>query len=110
MPLRITTIERYPTADRNEFARAALQFCRESRVQSKIRMARYYWADTGNTIGIVVEGEPGCFDDDPQPDPDLLKAAFTLHDLGSRKLLETWGDAGPGERAWEQAGRPMGAR
>ncbi len=57
MPLRIMTIDRYPSTDRGTFARAALHFCRAARVQPKIQMARYYWADTGDTIGIVVEGD-----------------------------------------------------
>lgn len=108
MPIRFGKVERHPGSDRNQFAVAALAYCRLLRNQPKVQSARFYWADGGNTIGIVVEGAPGCFDHNPDPNPELLKAGFALADLGSFKDSETWADAGAGERNWEMAGRPAG--
>jgi hypothetical protein len=100
--------DRYPTSDRNAFGLAALNLCRALRTQPKIRSARFYWV-TGNMVAIVVEGEPDCFDYNPEPDPEVGKAAFALADLAHQESIETWGDAGVGERNWQRAGRPSGA-
>ena len=108
MPIRFGKFERYPGADRNQLARAALAYCRLVRQQPKIQSARFYWADGGNTIGFVTEGAPGCFDYNPTPNPEMAKAGFALADLGSFKGTETWADAGAGERNWEIADRPSG--
>ena len=109
MPLQVTKWDRYPTSDRNTFGLAALNFCRALRTQPKIRNARFYWA-TANSVAVVVEGEPGCFDYNPEPNPEVGKAAFALADLASPGTTEEWADAGVGARNWERAGRPTGTR
>ena len=108
MPIRLMKFERFPTTDRNAFARAVLQYCRLVRQQEKVQSSRFYWADGGNTVGLIIEGQPGCFDYNPEPDPELLKAQFAIADLASLRMNETWADAGAGERSWERAGRPSG--
>ncbi len=109
MPVQMQKLERYPGTDRDKFARAVLNYCRAYRSDPKIGGAQFYWADAGNTIGVVVWGEPGCFDYNPNPDPNMLKAAFAVADLGNQRSSEVWQDAGPGARSWEAAGRPSGA-
>jgi hypothetical protein len=108
MPVRLMKFERNPNVDRNEFARAVLQLCRAQRRQPKIQDARFFWVDGGNTVGLLVQGQPGCFDFNPEPDPELMKAGFAVTDMASLRMNETWNDAGIGERNWERAGRPSG--
>ncbi len=110
MPIRLMKFERYPATDRNAFARAALQYCRLARTEPKVQSARYYRADGGNTIGLVIEGQPGCFDYNPEPAPELLAATFAISDMATQRSIETWGDAGAGERSGDRAGRPSGTR
>lgn len=109
MPVQLIKFERNPGADRNQLANAVLQYCRAQRAQPKITSARFFWVDGGNTIGMITEGQPGCFDYNPNPDPNLLKAMFAVSDLASWKATETWQEAGIGARTWDTAGRPTGA-
>ena len=94
--------------DRNDFALATVQACRTMRAYPKIQSAQYFWADVGNTVAIVAQGEPGCFDFDPTGQAEITKALFALHDMGSMVFNETWGDAAPGQKAWAEAGSPSG--
>jgi len=50
------------------------------------------------------------FDYNPEPNPEVGKAAFALADLASPGTTEEWADAGVGARNWERAGRPTGTR
>lgn len=108
MPIRITKFERYPGVDRNEFAGSVLNLCRTLRSQEKITSARYFWADGGNTVAMVVEGQPGCFDYNPTPDPNVGKASFAVMDLASARSVDTFQDAGLGTQGWDRSGRPTG--
>ena len=74
MPIGLQKFERYPSVDRNDFAITVLNYCRAYRAQEKITGARFFWVDGGNTIGVLVEGQPGCFDYNPNPDANFLKA------------------------------------
>ena len=108
MPLRVTKMQRFPTTDRNEFALAAVQACRTIRAHPKIQSSQYFWADSGNTVVFVTQGEPGCFDQEAVATPEAISAAFALHDLGNTISTETWADAGPGQKQWQEAGSPSG--
>src|SRR5438094_107080 len=108
MPIRLMKFERYPTTNRDAFARAMLQYGRLARTQPKMQAARYFWVDGGNTIGLLLEGQPGCFDYNLEPDPELVKAGFALADMATLRSNETWTDAGAGMRNWERGGRPTG--
>ncbi len=109
MPIQLSKYQRFPETDRNDFGLAALQFCRSTRANPKVQSAEYFWADGGNTIGLLIRGEDGVFDFNPTPDPNYFKAAFGLNDLAVMISTETWLDAKGGQDNWEQAGRPRGA-
>jgi len=108
MPIRVTKLQRYPETDRNDFALATVQACRTMRAHPLINSAQYFWADVGNTVAIVTQGEPGCFDNDPAGNAEITKAMFALHDMSNMVFGETWGDAAPGQQAWAESGSPSG--
>jgi hypothetical protein len=101
-------MQKYQNTDRNEFALATVQACRTLRANPKIQSAQYFWVDVGNTIAIVTQGEPGCFDFDPEGNPEISKAMFALHDMGTMVSNETWSDAARGQKTWAESGSPSG--
>jgi hypothetical protein len=109
MPINYQRWERRDGVDRNEFALAVLDACRRTRATNpKVRSSRYYWADGGNTVAVLTEGEPGFNDYNPDPDPDLGKALFRMNDLARMLDSQSWADAGLGTQNWERSGSPTG--
>jgi hypothetical protein len=109
MPIGFTRWQRREGVDRNDFALAALEVCRRARTNPKVRGARFYWHNASE-ITLLVDGELGFDDYNPDPDPEGVKAQFALDDLGILVESQTWGDAGAGTQTWETAGEPSGAR
>ena len=101
--------ERRDTTSREEFARAVMRWCQAHRLaDTRVSAARYFWVDAGNTITVLVEGEPGFADYDPEPDTGLTRAQFTLNDVARRTINELWTDARLGASIYERAGAPSG--
>jgi hypothetical protein len=97
MPLHVSKFERYPTADRNALAAAALEWCRAARAADGVNDSRFYWIDP-NEIAIVTDAEPGAWGagSNAQPTARAAKAIFALADLARNTSTETWGDAKAG--------------
>lgn len=109
MPTQYMRFERLPSTSRGDFALAALQFCRTRRTNPKVTNARYHWADAGNTMVVLTEGEAGAFDYEANPDPDAVKALYAMHDVARNLGMETWADADLGATNWRDvAGAPSG--
>lgn len=109
MPTDYVRFERLPSTPRNEFALAALQFCRTRRINPKVTSSRYHWADAGNTLVILTEGDQGAFDFNPSPDSDAVKALYAIHDIARATDHQRWADADNGAQNWrEVAGAPDG--
>ncbi|MCA9846072.1 MAG: hypothetical protein KC491_15580, partial [Dehalococcoidia bacterium] len=68
MPLHIQKWERREGVDRDQFARAALNVCRQARSVAGVRDARFYWANA-DTIGVAVSAEPGVWGPNSSSDP-----------------------------------------
>lgn len=109
MPIRYAEFTRRPGADRDAFAKAALNVCRALKgTNEKVRSSRFYWGNW-NTIALVTEGEPGWMDwRPPEQDTPVVKAFAGLFELADQTYLRDAGDAGTGQRAYEVAGRPQG--
>lgn len=109
MPIQMQKWERRDGVDRNDFALAVLDLCRHMRGSNpKIRSARFYWADPGNTVVMLTDGEPGWDDYNPEPNPETSAAMFRVADMGRLLDTENWADAGVGQRTWQRAGSPSG--
>ncbi len=94
MPLHVGKFERFPSADRNELALAALEWCRAARASVGVKDSRFYWIDP-NEIVVVTDAEPGAWGPGAgaEVSPQAAKAIFaaggsrTQHqhrDLGRR--------------------------
>ena len=53
MPLHVSKFERFPSADRNDLALAALEWCRAARDSDGVNDSRFYWIVNGglNSFG-----------------------------------------------------------
>lgn len=109
MPIRYAEFTRRPGADRDAFAKAALNACRALKgTNEKVRSSRFYWGNW-NTIAMVTDGEPGWMDHrPPEQNAAVVKAFADLFDLADQTYLREAADAGGGERAYVVAGRPSG--
>lgn len=101
--------ERRDATAREDLGRAAINYCRAQRqYNAKVIGARYFWVDAGNTIAMLVEGQPGFADFDPEPASSLTAAQFEMNDVARQVSNEVWTDARLGLEAYERAGRPSG--
>jgi hypothetical protein len=101
--------ERRDTTSREELGRAVMRWCQAHRTADpRVSAARYFWVDAGNTITVLIEGEPGFADYDPEPDAGLTRAQFALNDVARRVANELWTDARLGVQIYERAGAPSG--
>jgi hypothetical protein len=57
---------------------------------------------------MLVEGQPGFADFDPEPASSLTAAQFEMNDVARQVSNEVWTDARLGLEAYERAGRPSG--
>ena len=82
MPLHVGKFERFPSADRNELALAALEWCRAARASAGVKDSRFYWIDP-NEIVVVTDAEPGAWGPGAgaEVSPQAAKAIFALADL-----------------------------
>jgi len=101
MPMTVTYWERRDNADRDSFAKAALNVCRASRSRPGIRSSRFYWLNNDN---LVLQTEVDSLDifNGPPP-PEVAKALFALSDQARTIRMERWVDAGQGEQTYRQA-------
>ena len=104
MPLHVGKFERFPSADRNELALAALEWCRAARASAGVKDSRFYWIDP-NEIVVVTDAEPGAWGPGAgaEVSPQAAKAIFALADLARNTSTETWADARAGERRLTRA-------
>jgi hypothetical protein len=108
MQLNYSRWERRDATHRDDLGRAALEYCRAQRGNRHVTGARYFWVDAGNTLAILVEGEPGFADFDPDPSPSITEAQFRMNDVARQVTNELWTDARLGLEAYVRAGRPSG--
>ena len=104
MPLHVGKFERYPSADRNALALAALEWCRAARASEGVNDSRFYWVDP-NEIVVVTDAEPGAWGPgaDVEPSARMAKALFALADLARSTSSETWADARSGAEMYGRA-------
>lgn len=95
-------VERRDGADRDEFAQAALAFCRVVRALDGVEDCRFYWKPYDI---IVIQAQGKSSDAWNVTDADLAKASFDLYDLGRAAGYEEWLDAKSGQEAYVAAGR-----
>lgn len=100
MAMLVSWWERRDSADRNAFGKAALDFCRATRVRPGMRSSRFYWLNA-DTVVVANDGEMESFDGPPSP--EQAKALFALSDLGRQTAMQRWGDAGAGEQVYRSA-------
>lgn len=101
MAIGIQRWERRDNADRNEFALAALAYCKAIRAQSGVQDARFYWTgiDSLAVLSNLSEAEAWS-----RPlTGGAAKATFALADLGHQTGTELWLDAAAGQAAWQSA-------
>ena len=109
MQMSYSRWERRDATARDDLGRAALNYCRAQRsYNAKVTDARYFWIDAGNTVALLVEGQPGFADFDPEPAGTLTTAQFQMNDVARQVASELWTDARLGLEAYERAGRPSG--
>lgn len=109
MPLVIFRAARYPSADREKLALAALDFCRSAKSLGDVS-SRFYWIEP-NTIGFVFQAgshEPlnRLTGTSPEPpDAGVEIARFALADLAQLSIAERWMEPAAGEVTYRAAGR-----
>lgn len=103
MAMLVSWWERRDTGDREEFARAALGFCRASKVRPGVRSSRFYWVNLDNLV-IVNDAEQMDAFDGP-PSPEQMKAAIGLSAVGRQVQMQRWGDAAVGEEVYRAGQR-----
>ena len=109
MQMSYSRWERRDAAAREDLGRAALEYCRAQRAHNaRVTAARYLWVDAGNTLAMLIEGQPGFADYDPDPPEALTSAQFRMNDVARQVSSELWTDARLGQEAYERAGRPSG--
>jgi hypothetical protein len=104
MPLHVTKHERFPHADRNELALAALEYCRAVSESEGVGRSRFYWIDP-NEIAVLIEAEQGAWGawSTHQPSRREAVAMFALADLARNTVNEVWGDAKAGQATFDLA-------
>ncbi len=101
MAVGIQRWERRDGADRNEFALAALAYCKAVRTQRGVEDARFYWTGIDALAVLSTLSEPEAWS---RPLAEgAAKATFALADLGHQTGSELWLDAQDGQAAWEAA-------
>lgn len=95
-------VERRDTADRDEFAQAALSFCRAVRGLEGVSDCRFFWKPF-DVIVVLAEGETAAAW--RVNDTGLAAASFALFDLGKATGYEEWLDAKTSEQLYRSAGR-----
>ena len=104
MPLHVGKFERYPSANRDDLALAALEWCRAARASEGVNDSRFYWIDP-NEIAVVTDAEPGAWGpgSGAEVSPRAAKALFALADLARSTSTETWADARSGAEMFGRA-------
>lgn len=101
MAIGIQRWERRDSADRNEFAMAALNYCKAVRSRDGVEDARFYWTGVDTLAVMSTLSEPEAWS---RPlTGGGAKATFGLADLGRQTGTELWLDASAGQAAWESA-------
>ncbi len=100
MQYGVWRVERRDGADRDEFAKAALNFCRAVRGLQGVEECRYYWKPF-DVIVILAEGaSANAWNTDSVA---LAKASFDLFDVGRSLGYEQWLDARSGQEIFVSA-------
>lgn len=110
MPVEYLRLQRRQGVSRDEFAQVVLSACRARRANPHVQSSRYFWADGGTTVVVLTQGDPQMWDFNPTPDEEAVRSVFGLDDVAHQISLERLTDAGAGTQAWDQAGKPPGAR
>jgi len=102
--LHVGKFERYPSADRNALAMAALEWCRAAREHNGVNSSRFYWIDP-NEIAVVTDAEPGAWGNGSGAELSdrAAKAVFALADLARSTGTEAWADARSGAEMFNSA-------
>ena len=102
--LHVGRFERFPTADRNALAMAALEWCRAAREHDGVNDSRFYWIDP-NEIAVVTDAEPGAWGSGSRAELSAraAKAVFALADLARNTGTEAWADARSGAEMFDRA-------
>ena len=95
-------IERRDSATRDDFANAALAYCRAMRGLDGVDDCRFYWKPVDEVV-IVAEGPSA--DAWNANSPEVAKATFDLFDHGRSVGYEQWLDARTGEEVYRSADR-----
>ena len=109
MPIGYNRWERRDGVSRTDFALAALQACRTARAQEQVSDARYYW-ENASTIVVLITGEQGMFDFQPEPDLEWVKSGYSLDDVARLTDAQRWADAAPAAGVFQEVGSPTGER
>ncbi|HSR48393.1 MAG TPA: hypothetical protein VLL77_10475 [Anaerolineales bacterium] len=101
MAIGIQRWERRDDADRNQFALAALAYCKAVQSQGGVERARFYWTGIDSLAVLTELSQPEAWS---RPlTGGAAKATFALADLGHQTGTELWLDARDGQAAWEAA-------
>ena len=101
MAMLVNYWQRRDSADRDAFARAAVNYCRAVRAHEGVRGSRYYWFHP-DTVVQLTDGESLEVFDQP-PTAEQAKALFALDDLARMIRTERWADARQGEETYRMA-------
>lgn len=102
MEYGVWRVERRDSADRDEFARSALAYCRAVRHMEGVDDCRFYWKPVDQVV-IIAQGASA--DAWNTSSPELAAATFDLYDHGRAVGYEQWLDAKTGEEIYRSAGR-----
>lgn len=101
MAMLVTYWERRDNADRDAFAKAALNLCRANRINPRIRGSRFYWFGIDT---LIVQTDAESLDVfNGLPPPEVSAAAFALSDHAHQVRMERWQDAGAGDQSYRNA-------
>jgi len=101
MAIGIQRWERRDGADRQEFALAALSYCRAMRDQDGVTDAKFYWTGVDQLAVLANLQEPAAW---TKPlTGGAAGSTFVLADLARQVGTELWMDARAAQTAWESA-------
>jgi phenylalanine-4-hydroxylase len=102
MTMQVSYWERRDSADRESFGRAALNFCRATRVAPGIRSARFYWHSV-DTVVVQTDAESPEALDGLLMISEVGAAVYALSDQARHVRFERWAEAGVGEQNYRRA-------
>lgn len=93
-------VERRDSASRDDFANAALAFCRAVRGLDGVEECKYYWKHFDVIVILAEAKSANSWNSDSVI---LAKASFQLFDVGRLLDYEQWLDARSGQKSYVSA-------